>query len=441
MQPSGNHWHRFVLFIITLSILINHIHCYPFLRSKRAFSYIANDTACTVDHVMYKDGDPIPTDDPCETCRCRPPGFICVLQHCEIKTGCRAIRHVGECCPSYQCGCEHNGQYYKDGERIHNAESPCYSCYCQGSSITCSLADCQFRFDCEPEYVLGECCPRYDHCPLEYGIVPSGLITERMPEFIHRTNISNVQISSPQPPVDSSTIEGSLILPNHVPAIVADNAEPAIVEPHSEVGTNITVSPSSQKTTIKSIISDSDPNNFRKLDSEIDTTTFVPKNEINSIETSTSISINDDKIVDSTVKIEDIEITTESNSHSLGRSFDDQELMINVTSNVDETPNDKEMVEDIMPTTIRADINLSKSEEIMITTTSTIADSLESNNSTITSTTESSNPIIMGRSEDDEVVTVSPTTNSEFVLNETDKVNNFMTTDLDSVISITTVKP
>lgn len=63
-------------------------------------------------------------------------------------------------------GCEHNGQYYKDGERIHNAESPCYSCYCQGSSITCSLADCQFRFDCEPEYVLGECCPRYDHCPL-----------------------------------------------------------------------------------------------------------------------------------------------------------------------------------------------------------------------------------------------------------------------------------
>lgn len=60
--------------------------------------------ACTVDHVVYKDGDPIPTDDPCETCKCRPPGFICMLQHCEIKTGCRAIRHVGECCPSYQCG-------------------------------------------------------------------------------------------------------------------------------------------------------------------------------------------------------------------------------------------------------------------------------------------------------------------------------------------------
>ena len=61
-------------------------------------------------------------------------------------------------------GCEHNGNYYRDGDRIPNAESPCYSCYCQGSSITCSLADCKFRFDCEPEYVQGECCPKYDHC-------------------------------------------------------------------------------------------------------------------------------------------------------------------------------------------------------------------------------------------------------------------------------------
>lgn len=64
-------------------------------------------------------------------------------------------------------GCEHNGNFFNDGDRIPNAESPCYSCYCQGSSITCALADCKFRFDCEPEYVAGECCPRYDHCPPE----------------------------------------------------------------------------------------------------------------------------------------------------------------------------------------------------------------------------------------------------------------------------------
>lgn len=64
-------------------------------------------------------------------------------------------------------GCEHNGKFFDDGDRIPNAESPCYSCYCQGSSITCALADCKFRFDCEPEYVPGECCPRYEHCPPE----------------------------------------------------------------------------------------------------------------------------------------------------------------------------------------------------------------------------------------------------------------------------------
>ena len=57
-----------------------------------------------VDHIVYRGGDPIPTDDPCETCRCRPPGFSCVLRECEVKTGCRAIRHSGECCPLYQCG-------------------------------------------------------------------------------------------------------------------------------------------------------------------------------------------------------------------------------------------------------------------------------------------------------------------------------------------------
>ena len=57
-----------------------------------------------VDKVIYKDGDPIPTDDPCESCKCRPPGFSCVLRECEVKPGCKAIRREGECCPEYQCG-------------------------------------------------------------------------------------------------------------------------------------------------------------------------------------------------------------------------------------------------------------------------------------------------------------------------------------------------
>nr|XP_027193582.1 uncharacterized protein LOC113788313 [Dermatophagoides pteronyssinus] len=441
MQFSIGHWYRFVLFIITLSILINHIRidCYPFLRSKRAFSYIANETACTVDHVVYKDGDPIPTDDPCETCKCRPPGFICMLQHCEIKTGCRAIRHVGECCPSYQCGCEHNGQYYKDGERIHNAESPCYSCYCQGSSITCSLADCQFRFDCEPEYVLGECCPRYDHCPSEYGIVPGGIITEKIPQFIH-TNISKQQSSPPLSPIDLNATEKAVIVPDHVPVIV--------VNKHFEIGANFTVpSSSSQKTTPIPVISDSDSNKFRKLDNEIDTTTIAPKPEINEVKTET-ISINADEVVNSTVKIEDIEMTTEPNGQSLGRSYDESEIMINLTSNADDTFTEKEIAEDIISATIKQNINSPDSKDIMSAITTTVAMNSITDNLKITSTTESSIPkiIAMSRSEDDEMsTTISPTTISTFVLNETDKVNNDMTTladtDFDSIISMATVRP
>lgn len=61
-------------------------------------------TVCVVDNIIYKNGDPIPTDDPCESCKCRPPGFSCVLRECEVKSGCKAIRREGHCCPQYKCG-------------------------------------------------------------------------------------------------------------------------------------------------------------------------------------------------------------------------------------------------------------------------------------------------------------------------------------------------
>ncbi|KAM7312735.1 hypothetical protein ISCGN_009640 [Ixodes scapularis] len=62
-------------------------------------------------------------------------------------------------------GCEQDGKQYKDGDVVPSPQSPCYVCFCQGSSIRCTLVACQFRGDCEPRYVPGECCPRYDHCP------------------------------------------------------------------------------------------------------------------------------------------------------------------------------------------------------------------------------------------------------------------------------------
>ncbi|KAH7956577.1 hypothetical protein HPB52_010677 [Rhipicephalus sanguineus] len=125
----------------------------------------SQNRVCNVDGVLYRSGDPIPTEDPCETCKCRPPGFACTLRECEVKPNCKAVRREGQCCPEYHCGCEQDGKFYKDGEVVPSPQSPCYVCYCQGSSISCSLVACQFRGDCEPRYVDGECCPRYDHCP------------------------------------------------------------------------------------------------------------------------------------------------------------------------------------------------------------------------------------------------------------------------------------
>ncbi|KAF8782936.1 hypothetical protein HNY73_013166 [Argiope bruennichi] len=75
----------------------------PLRIQKRAAFYIANETACVVDNTVYNSGDPIPTDDPCEACRCRPPGFACVLKECESKPGCRAVRRAGQCCPEFIC--------------------------------------------------------------------------------------------------------------------------------------------------------------------------------------------------------------------------------------------------------------------------------------------------------------------------------------------------
>ncbi|KAF8782935.1 von Willebrand factor C and EGF like protein [Argiope bruennichi] len=136
----------------------------PLRIQKRAAFYIANETACVVDNTVYNSGDPIPTDDPCEACRCRPPGFACVLKECESKPGCRAVRRAGQCCPEFICGCEHNGRMYRDGDEIRDSQNPCYTCHCQGSSIACAFVDCFFRVDCAPEYVPGECCPHYNHC-------------------------------------------------------------------------------------------------------------------------------------------------------------------------------------------------------------------------------------------------------------------------------------
>lgn len=263
--------------------------------AKRALSYLANETVCIIDNLIYQNGDPIPTDDPCESCKCRPPGFACVLRECEVKVGCKEIPVEGDCCPTYQCGCEHDGKLYKDGETVPNPNKllKCYRCRCRGSSIICGLMDCQLRFDCPSRYEEGECCPSYEHCDTS----PTPSSTTQQAPFDNRTadssSISNsdifssttrpttVRVSSllidlfsphqtEQPenstPISSLSSVFSLVSNNELQAITsATTQNPTVAIPSSS--DPATISPVQDSFESNKIISDSQPENEPNSDS------------------------------------------------------------------------------------------------------------------------------------------------------------------------------
>uniref|UniRef100_A0A1B6FLZ3 VWFC domain-containing protein n=1 Tax=Cuerna arida TaxID=1464854 RepID=A0A1B6FLZ3_9HEMI len=82
------------------------------------------------------------------------------------NNGCRTIQRPNHCCPDYNCECDYNGQLYNDGERIDLPEEPCQVCYCKGGDVMCTSITCYQRDDCEPIHVPGQCCPKYENCPL-----------------------------------------------------------------------------------------------------------------------------------------------------------------------------------------------------------------------------------------------------------------------------------
>ncbi|KAJ9597793.1 hypothetical protein L9F63_011401 [Diploptera punctata] len=124
-----------------------------------------NESVCVSDDVLYKEGDTVPTTNVCERCTCQPPTFVCQDIKCEVKPGCKAVQRPNTCCPEYQCECEQDGKVYHNGERLDDVVSPCQACYCQSGEIVCTVIECYRRDDCEPRYVNGTCCPKYDHCP------------------------------------------------------------------------------------------------------------------------------------------------------------------------------------------------------------------------------------------------------------------------------------
>ncbi|XP_073984304.1 uncharacterized protein isoform X1 [Rhodnius prolixus] len=123
---------------------------------------------CTIDNVTYANGTKVPSPGPCEECHCRSSEVVCSMIKCKPNTsGCQVMQQANHCCPQYKCECEFNGRMYNNGEKLERPDDPCWVCYCKGGEVMCTSITCYERNDCTPHFVPGQCCPKYDHCPIE----------------------------------------------------------------------------------------------------------------------------------------------------------------------------------------------------------------------------------------------------------------------------------
>ncbi|KAK3581988.1 hypothetical protein CHS0354_030936 [Potamilus streckersoni] len=116
---------------------------------------------CEHNGVYYNTGDQMPSDNPCETnCYCGLHGLrACATMDCPPSPCENPVYVVGECCP--RCGCQQNGQFYSIGDPMPS-DNPCETnCYCAEDGLrACATMDCP-PSPCEnPIYLVGECCPR-----------------------------------------------------------------------------------------------------------------------------------------------------------------------------------------------------------------------------------------------------------------------------------------
>ncbi|KAK5645075.1 hypothetical protein RI129_006375 [Pyrocoelia pectoralis] len=198
---------KFLVFLGINSVILQILQCIvlagPARRSSRMIREVypeietekleANQAeVCIVGDVVYGAEEPVPADQPCLKCKCEPPGVQCETTRCIKKPGCKAIHKPNECCPEYQCECEHRGRMYANGERIETpAGGECKVCYCRGGELQCGEVSCYIRTDCEGRTVPGQCCPKYDHCP------PREPIFDRVPYTTPSTSESNIELFSP----------------------------------------------------------------------------------------------------------------------------------------------------------------------------------------------------------------------------------------------------
>lgn len=177
---------------------------------------------CIVGDVVYGAEEPVPAEQPCLKCHCRPPGVQCETVQCAKKPGCKAIHRPNRCCPDYQCECEHNGKIYANGEKLEtNPGGECKVCYCRGGEVQCAEVSCYIRKDCEGKRVPGTCCPKYDHCPpIDSVLDRNALTTEATPNTLKPIVLELWQtpfINSTEVPGSTPSLNGILEENNKVP--------------------------------------------------------------------------------------------------------------------------------------------------------------------------------------------------------------------------------
>ncbi|XP_078589548.1 cysteine-rich motor neuron 1 protein-like isoform X1 [Branchiostoma floridae x Branchiostoma japonicum] len=119
------------------------------------------------------DSEPVPSDQPEDSCCPLPPSCECRAGICEETSQCEegTVRRVikkgegkpGSCCDVFECvpannsTCMHNGTEYSEGETFR--PDPCHFCKCSGGLSFCFTAQCG-DLQCQNYYVPdGECCP------------------------------------------------------------------------------------------------------------------------------------------------------------------------------------------------------------------------------------------------------------------------------------------
>ncbi|XP_067124701.1 kielin/chordin-like protein [Centruroides vittatus] len=133
------------------------------------------ESSCALEDRIYRHGESVKTQSPCDNCFCFKSSIICWSTDCPThpdKIQCRPVYLKGVCCPIYECPissigknsssegkpatsdqirdstdtpsyCLVDGTVYKKGQVISSATGPCILCRCgSNGQISCQSRPC-----------------------------------------------------------------------------------------------------------------------------------------------------------------------------------------------------------------------------------------------------------------------------------------------------------